>query len=120
MMMIASMGGKMTGSPGKEPLRLGDSIIVDYKEIKLEKFDAESAAFDISKILSEQLPMIKSAKVYKHLDYGGRYKIDLMFNKPALSSGNQRIEGININLSSLRKATDTENYDIWAEITPKE
>lgn len=104
----------------KEDFRRGDSIITAYDEVKLEKFNAEPVAIEIAKILKEHLPMVKSAKVFKHLDYGGRYKIDLMFDKPALSSGNQRIEGININLSSLRHATDTENYDIWSEITPKE
>ena len=105
---------------GKEDIRRGNSLIVNYEEIKLEKFKAEPVALEIAKILEEHLPMIVKTKIFKHLDYGGRYKIDLLFAKPAISSGNQRIEGINVNLSSLRKATDAEMTDTWKEITPKD
>lgn len=104
----------------KEQFRRGDSIITAYEEVKLEKFKAEPIALEIAKILKEHLPMIVKTKIFKHLDYGGRYKIDLLFANPALSSGNQRIEGINVNLSSLRHATIADDTDIWEEITPKE
>ena len=118
-MMIANMAGKMTTNNHKE-IRRGNSLIVNYEEVKLEKFDAEPTAIKIAEILKEHLPMIVKTKVFKHLDYGGRYKIDLLFDKPALSSGNQRIEGINVNLSSLRKATIADQTDVWKEITPKD
>ena len=108
------------GLNGKEMIRRGDSLIVNYDEIKLEKFDAEPIAIKVAEILKEHLPMIVGTKIFKHLDYGGRYKIDLIFEKSALSMANQRIEGINIQMSSLRKITIGKDNDTWKEITPKE
>ena len=118
MMMIARTGAKMM-IRDKKTIHRGDSMIIDYKEIKLEKFDNEASAFEIAEILKEHLPLIKSAKVFKNLDYA-RYKIDLVFTKPALNNVGHKIEGINVNLSSLSTVTNTDKSLIWEEITPKD
>jgi len=118
MMMIVRTGAKMMIKPPKE-IRRGDSLIVDYKEIKLEKFDSEPVVLEAAKILKEHFPMVDSFKIFKHYDYRGRYKIDLIFKTPVLNHVGHRLFGINIQFSGLSKIIGDEN-EIWEEVKPKE
>lgn len=117
-MMIVLMGAKMMND--KKEIRRGDSLIVNYDEIKLEKFDTRPTVFEIAKILEKQLPIVKTTKIFQNLDFVNRYRIELMFHKPTITLTNCKIEGIALLVSGLRKGTIEENAMSWKKVTPKD
>jgi len=120
MMIIVRTGAKMMMIKEKGSLRLGDSLITNFEEIKLERFDSKPIALEIAKILQEHLPMIEFTKVFQNLDFVTRYKVELVFAKPAMNLSGHKIEGISLTLSGMRKVTNEEESLSWKEITPKD